>query len=144
MSLESGIYIIQSKSQGGYVGRNSTEDRSLLPKKVVILPQGVEAPKWEIEKLDNGKYAFKTGGSHTAGFDKQLWAVLLPEPIATKWRIEPQPRDGENTYIIVNDDHDGWTTPSEPYFQLTVESLIATESLPPQYFPRGLFIITKV
>ncbi len=45
MALKSGTYIIASVSQDSYVGRKQNEDKSLLPKRVVVLPQGVEAPK---------------------------------------------------------------------------------------------------
>ena len=45
MALESGTYIIASKSEDSYVGRKQNEDKSLLPKRVVVLPKGVEAPK---------------------------------------------------------------------------------------------------
>ena len=44
MALESGTYIIASKSEDSYVGRKQNEDKSLLPKRVVVLPKGVEAP----------------------------------------------------------------------------------------------------
>ena len=45
MALESGIYTITSKLEDFPVGRNPREDRSLLPKRVVILPKGIEDPK---------------------------------------------------------------------------------------------------
>jgi hypothetical protein len=45
MSLKSGIYIITSKVEDSPVGRNRVEDVSLLPKKVDILPKGIDAPK---------------------------------------------------------------------------------------------------
>ncbi len=51
MSLKSGTYIIASKSEESYVGRMQNEDHSLLPKRVIVLPKGVEAPKVRGTKL---------------------------------------------------------------------------------------------
>lgn len=47
MTLESGFYVITSKVNHGDepIGRNLVEDRSLLPKKIFLLPRGVEDPK---------------------------------------------------------------------------------------------------
>ncbi len=45
MALKSGTYIISSVSADSYIGRNLAEDLSLNPKRVIILPKGVEAPK---------------------------------------------------------------------------------------------------
>jgi hypothetical protein len=45
MTFGHGAYIIKSLSLDSYVGRDLTEDRSLLPKKVFVLEKGVEAPQ---------------------------------------------------------------------------------------------------
>lgn len=42
--LTSGIYFIKSKKTGDYVGRGPHEDMSLLPKSIILLPKGIEAP----------------------------------------------------------------------------------------------------
>ena len=42
MSLESGTYHIFSKIDNAPVGRNIIEDKSLLPKAVYKLPEGIE------------------------------------------------------------------------------------------------------
>ena len=36
MALREGLYIIESKENGATIGRNSIEDKSALPKRVVI------------------------------------------------------------------------------------------------------------
>ncbi len=45
MALKSGTYVIVNKAENSYIGRTSVEDRTLYPKRIGILPQGVEAPK---------------------------------------------------------------------------------------------------
>ena len=39
MSLQAGSYVIKSKStEGAYIGRHIAEDKSLLPKRILLLP----------------------------------------------------------------------------------------------------------
>ena len=45
MSLESGTYHIFSKIDNAPVGRNVIEDKSLLPKAVYKLPEGIQPPQ---------------------------------------------------------------------------------------------------
>ena len=45
MSLENGTYTISSKANDLYIGRHPHEDRSLLPKPVLTLLAGIQAPK---------------------------------------------------------------------------------------------------
>jgi hypothetical protein len=40
MALREGLYVIESKLTGGTIGRNVHEDRSLLPKAIVLHPTG--------------------------------------------------------------------------------------------------------
>lgn len=44
MTLETGLYVINSVEYKRPVGRPDAEDRSLLPKAVRVLPQGTDAP----------------------------------------------------------------------------------------------------
>lgn len=46
-TLTTDTYIIRSLSSkdGEYVGRSKTEDFSLGPKRVIALPQGIQAPE---------------------------------------------------------------------------------------------------
>ena len=45
MSLESGLYVVKSVAGDRFVGRFPVEDRSLRPKQVFALPEGVEIPR---------------------------------------------------------------------------------------------------
>jgi hypothetical protein len=55
--------------------------------------------KWEVENRDGG-YVFKIGGSHTTGFDNNLFAVLLPEPEPTIWVARPAGPENFYTYVF--------------------------------------------
>ncbi|THG95043.1 hypothetical protein EW026_g6533 [Hermanssonia centrifuga] len=167
MSLPSGNYIITSKVPDGQslsIGRNLAEDKSLLPKKVISLPPGVEAPVWAVQLLDNGKYILKIGGAATAEFEDKVFAVLLDVPIPTEWTITHVPQHGPNVYMLSislyrsrtvthisfcriekGDRSTGWVVPEEePYTQIAVRPLIATRSLPPQYLPSEQFHIIPI
>ncbi|THG95045.1 hypothetical protein EW026_g6535 [Hermanssonia centrifuga] len=145
MSLKEGNYIIRNRAQGQFIGRNLAEDLSLLPKKVINLPHGVQAPVWTVLPVNDSdnKYRFKIGGSYVAEIDHLLFAVLLEEPLPTEWRVTPSERDGPNAYIIEKVDRSaGWVLPEEePYTQLAVRPLIIGASDPPYFPPTQLFEI---
>ena len=71
MSLLPGIYVIKSKSaEGAYIGRHTAEDKSLMPKMVLLLP-GDFSPVPEVFQLLYwilivAKTAFFLVGSHHA------------------------------------------------------------------------------
>lgn len=44
MSFPNGYYIIKHQRSGKIVARHLVEDRSLLPKKVLVLPDGLADP----------------------------------------------------------------------------------------------------
>ncbi|KDR67304.1 hypothetical protein GALMADRAFT_283623 [Galerina marginata CBS 339.88] len=148
MALQNGSYTITSKAGAFPVGRNKAEDRSLNPKKVVLLPQGIESPEWIVEALADGTYILKIGGRPTANIDELLFAVLLDEPEPTKWKVNPQFHQGENTYTItpVGSDNDGWQVPADAEVgtQIAIQPLKFGRSFPPTYTPEELFVITKV
>jgi len=111
MSLNNGIYIIQSKvSNGAHIGRFMIEDLSLLPKRIHALPQGIQAPHLIIHKLDNGKYTIKAGGAPTGVVDGRLFALLIDIHPATEWKIESS---GGNVYEISDGAGNYWTVPSD-------------------------------
>ncbi|CCM03311.1 uncharacterized protein FIBRA_05439 [Fibroporia radiculosa] len=103
--LQSGTYIINkvASGEGSYVGRNIVEDLSLLPKRVVIHPPGVEFSflacsanthagddlKWEIIDLGDGRYKLTVGGAPTSEKEDLVWALLLEQERA-KYRESPQ------------------------------------------------------
>ena len=45
MSLSNGIYIVTSVAGDRHIGRFPVEDRSLLPKQLFALPEGIEPPR---------------------------------------------------------------------------------------------------
>jgi len=55
--------------------------------------------QWEIKRLNNGNYTLSVKGGHTANIGGQVFAVLLPEPRATEWKIEPVFQMGQNCYL---------------------------------------------
>ncbi|THU82753.1 serine protease inhibitor [Dendrothele bispora CBS 962.96] len=142
MSLESGIYTIRNRDNN--VGRSLTEDRSLGPKRILLLPQDVkpEEIKWEIEKLDHNSYTLKIRDAPTANIDNLVFALLINKGEAEKWRIEAVPQHGENRYIITTQDKkDGWVAPDAPDEQIICKPLTATKSQPPQYLPTEFYEI---
>lgn len=50
--IESGWYCLELADTGQYLGRNQVEDLSLLPKKVLLLPRGIEPPRLIIEMIE--------------------------------------------------------------------------------------------
>jgi hypothetical protein len=46
---EPGWYCLALAGTGQFLGRNRVEDRSLMPKKVLLLPEGVEPPRLLVE-----------------------------------------------------------------------------------------------
>ncbi len=102
MALESGIYIISSRASETYIGRSETEDKSLLPKRIIVLPKGVEAPRFLVEKspISEGCYIIGAREGLVAEKDKLLWAFLIHNaaPPTTTWLITPQPQHGPNVY----------------------------------------------
>jgi len=144
MSLESGIYIISNKFDNAFVGRLRYEDKSLLPKKVVTLPAGIEAPQWNIEALPNNRYKLSIRGAPTAEIEGGLFAVLLPEPAPAEWTITKRDNHGPNIYTVEAPSGNGWVvTNEEPETQIEIKPLIINPSFPPQYLPNALFTFSK-
>ncbi|MEU7856014.1 I66 family serine proteinase inhibitor [Nonomuraea sp. NPDC049141] len=48
-SADAKVVTIKLAGTDQYIGRHFVEDRSLLPKRVLLLPPGVQAPLWTIE-----------------------------------------------------------------------------------------------
>ncbi|EPS43566.1 hypothetical protein H072_2357 [Dactylellina haptotyla CBS 200.50] len=142
--LESGHYIIKSKATGHWVGRHTVEDMSPLPKRVVTVLENEEPPKWEITKHGEG-YNMKIGGNHTTSFDRRLWSIILPEPIAQDWKIEAQPQHGNNVYAIMEKNgSNGWVVGGEDANeQIHVQTMIIGPSFPPFFPANELFEIIK-
>ncbi|KAK7027239.1 hypothetical protein VNI00_015328 [Paramarasmius palmivorus] len=99
MSLKSGLYTIRCKATDNYIGRSENEDKSLNPKRVINLPEGVEAPKWQVEHVGGGKYILSINDALTAAIDKKVFAILGDEPAPTEWIIESIDYQGENNFV---------------------------------------------
>ncbi|KAK6510488.1 hypothetical protein TWF506_009595 [Arthrobotrys conoides] len=110
MSLETGIYTIQSKSTQYHVGRFYIEDLSLRPKRVMSLSQNVGAkpPHWLIEKTGD-TYRLKALDAYTAVLEGKLFAIHLSEPEPVDWVINAHPEQGDNVYSIETENGSGWT-----------------------------------
>ncbi|EEB99950.1 hypothetical protein MPER_00237, partial [Moniliophthora perniciosa FA553] len=61
MPLETGYYLIQNRDK--YLG--ASEEESLVPRRVIILPDGVEAPKWKVEKVGDNRYTITIDSART-------------------------------------------------------------------------------
>ncbi|KAG8996129.1 hypothetical protein FRB94_008554 [Tulasnella sp. JGI-2019a] len=152
MSIESGLYIVVNKANGHNIGRYPVEDRSLLPKRVMVLPQGVQAPMWIIEKKPDSNYTMKAGGAPASTQNSLLFVSLIDgiPPPAASWCITATPQHGENTYIIELDDKSaGWVVPDTnpdggDLVQVQVKPLISTKSMPPQYPATELFTLIRI
>ncbi|KDR68311.1 hypothetical protein GALMADRAFT_78837 [Galerina marginata CBS 339.88] len=151
MDLQTGNYTIASKAGNLFVGRKANEDRSLRPKQVVLRPKDADRPEvstWTIEALADGTYILTIGGGRTADINKLVNAVLLDQPPPTKWRINPQFHQGQDTYTISleKDTGEGWQAAVSPDVgqQITIKRYIVGRSFPPTYRPQDLFVITKL
>ncbi|EEB95186.1 hypothetical protein MPER_05886 [Moniliophthora perniciosa FA553] len=54
MSIEPGYYYIQNREQ--YVGHS---DESTGPQRVIVLPEGVKAPKWKVDRVEGDRYTIQ-------------------------------------------------------------------------------------
>ncbi|KAF8657092.1 hypothetical protein AX16_002279 [Volvariella volvacea WC 439] len=139
MPLTSGIYTI--KNQDKPVGRYFVEDLSLLPKRVLLLPDRIpEIPRWIVEDKGNKSYILRALGAPTGKYKDSVYAFLIQEEDAEKWRVEPVEHLGPNKYIITtNDGSGGWVAPEETENSIAVRPLIVGPSFPPFYPPNEVF-----
>ncbi|EAU80979.1 hypothetical protein CC1G_03155 [Coprinopsis cinerea okayama7 len=149
MTIPSGTYVITSKVNDLHVGRPLTEDRSLFPKRIVVLPQDSNNTSeifWVVEKTEE-VYILKARGSPVAPHEGKLFADLVGELEHKTWFIVSQPQHGENVYTVENtSDRKGWVVPhrAEELSQVEVKPLTATDSLPPQYPATELFVFNLI
>ncbi|KAF9523925.1 hypothetical protein CPB83DRAFT_774718 [Crepidotus variabilis] len=133
-SPPTGHYIVKSVSAKKFIGRSPHEDRSLLPKRVMVLPEDIQAPLLVFN--NSGKETqISTGGAPTAVIDGKLFSILLEVPPGEKWTVEAVPQSGPNRYIVVTQDKSaGWVlNDNEPETQITVRPLVIGPSDPPFY-----------
>ncbi|KAJ6259578.1 hypothetical protein Dda_5216 [Drechslerella dactyloides] len=121
--LEDGEYMITSVILNLKVSRMAMEDRSRLPKKVVVLPRHQEkyAAPWRIIKNGDGTYTMMNKGGSASQIEGGLWAQLehgVP-PIFARWNIKrvpiernsnglPTPESSYGYYIESADDNTRW------------------------------------
>ncbi|EEB87837.1 hypothetical protein MPER_14650, partial [Moniliophthora perniciosa FA553] len=80
----------------------------------------------------------------TANLDNLVFALLIEQERAEKWRIEAIPQHGKNRFIIQAENQaDGWVAPQEAEQQIMCRPLIIFPSEPPQYPPNEIFEITR-
>ncbi|KAK6335166.1 hypothetical protein TWF718_010602 [Orbilia javanica] len=147
--LQSGTYIITSISTGLKVSRTLGEDKSLLPKKVFVLPPKEEASTWEVTRNRDGTYILKNKGSPVVEIEDKLFAQLTGPPLENRWKISSVYWQGADQWIIENPSgSEGWLlkggAEKDQYKQVDVGPLIATLSLPPQYPANERFSFKRV
>ncbi|ESK88375.1 hypothetical protein Moror_14761 [Moniliophthora roreri MCA 2997] len=139
MSLKPGLYYIQNRRR--YIGSSGEEPPNA--QRVIVLPDGVRAPRWLVEKLDDDRYIIKVeepDGSHASAAtvdDKIFVRVEKSEA----WHIIPDERGGKDSYVIASADerYKGWVAPEEPEDQILYRLLIVGPSFPPFYPPNETF-----
>lgn len=123
MPLPKGTYDIIGRVNGKdvYLGRAPDEDKSVLPKGILVMPDDVKACEvryrsvrtkkrhsyltllqWQIEDLPNGTYQLKSFGSPVVAFGEMLCAVLTsPDLESSEWRLIPVSEQWSSSYLCV-------------------------------------------
>ncbi|KAG8844230.1 hypothetical protein FRB96_003234 [Tulasnella sp. 330] len=141
--------MIISKATGSLVGRHLVEDRSLLPKRIMILDNSMEIPRFIVENHGN-TYTMKTrGGTVTCMGEKVVAALMEEDGLQDKWVLTRSldPDDEPNAFIITlpDDRSRGWVVcDTSPGSQVTIGPIVAGMSSPPEYPKSELFKFTPV
>ncbi|KAK6534870.1 hypothetical protein TWF281_006169 [Arthrobotrys megalospora] len=149
--IASGLYHIRSKVDAQSIGRHAQEDKSLNPKRIVLLDSSeAEGPNaiWEVQQKDGGGYILKCRGAVSAAKDFHLWAILHDSDEGTIWRITKQQRGG---YTIEDTKGlgaiSGWVIPTfdtHQEDQIAVRPLIVLPTYPPTYPDAELFLFEQI
>ncbi|KAF3308153.1 hypothetical protein TWF173_001675 [Orbilia oligospora] len=154
--LQSGNYSIATvRDPTGaqfYLSRSPSEDRSLLPKPVLVLPKPVTQSPWKITRNSDGTYTIENGGAPVVNIKGQLFAQLRAQAgVETRWRITSVHWQGRDQFIIESVDRAaGWslkTTDAASVFsfvQPEIKPLASTRSIPPQYQASARFVIQRI
>ncbi|RVD89767.1 uncharacterized protein DFL_000760 [Arthrobotrys flagrans] len=154
--LQSGNYWVSTVKDGTgaqfNLSRSPAEDRSLLPKPILVLPKSVTRVPWKITRNSDGTYTLENNGAQVVNIKGQLFAQLQAQPsVETRWRITSAHWQGQDQFIIESVDRTaGWslrTTEAGTVFsfvQPEIKPLVSTRSIPPQYQPSTRFIIKKI
>ncbi|RDL32405.1 uncharacterized protein BP5553_08861 [Venustampulla echinocandica] len=117
-ALARGVYTIHSEGDGKRpIGRSYREDRSLLPKRVLVLAEDEdEAPTWDIDILPNGQYRLRARGAPVGDIDSRLFACLIPDRCegSLDWVITPAFQRGPNVFMVEKPNRSaGWVVPRD-------------------------------
>ncbi|KZP27121.1 hypothetical protein FIBSPDRAFT_853722 [Athelia psychrophila] len=132
MSFPNDYYVIKHLRSNKIVSRHVVEDRSLLPKRVLVLPDGVadiHNLQWLFESLGSGNYHLSNRGGTASVINDNIYGNILPSQGNDVWQFRPGP--GSNVYQIINSDGVNWTVPNTDDF-----SQVATSPSP------DFFVIT--
>ncbi|ESK87051.1 serine protease inhibitor [Moniliophthora roreri MCA 2997] len=123
MPLETGYYLIQN--QGKFLGASTEEP--LVPRRIIVLPGGVEAPKFFVEKFGENRYAITIDNARTRPIEDKVFAITVVGPPPELWHIKAD--GGEDSYIVETTERArGWISPNEPYGQIMCRELVVTPS----------------
>ncbi|KAF8638991.1 hypothetical protein AX17_001794 [Amanita inopinata Kibby_2008] len=166
MSLQSGFYTIRNGDK--FVGRYEIEDRSLLPKRVLVGDDNIQVKvsiswfdlsistahmmalnlEWVVEALSNGRYKLSTGKAPTVAIDNKLFALLMDEDKPEEWVITERPQAGDSMYTVeAASKEEGWIAPTndeEEVPQIAVRPLIVGPSMPPFFPPTEVFKFERI
>ncbi|KAF9525884.1 hypothetical protein CPB83DRAFT_885295 [Crepidotus variabilis] len=137
-----GRFTIKGTSAQKLIGRAYIQDESLNPKEIVLRSDNGQTPVFDL-KTSGDRTEIKIDGGRTANIHNKLFAVLAPEEPTQTWKIEEISQGGGRKYIIMNDDHQGWTLSEEaPESQIDIRPIVSTKSIPPQHLPGQVWEIT--
>ncbi|KAK6507589.1 hypothetical protein TWF481_006016 [Arthrobotrys musiformis] len=154
--LQSGNYWISTVQDGTgsqfNLSRAPAEDRSLLPKPVLVLPRSVTRAPWKITRNADGTYTMENNGAPVVNIKGQLFAQLQAQPgVETRWKITSVHWQGRDQFIIESVDRTGgWTLRTTEaasifsFVQPEILPLASTRSIPPQYQSSARFVITRI
>ncbi|WP_378734283.1 I66 family serine proteinase inhibitor [Nocardia brasiliensis] len=149
MEIESGFYYLRNLASGKYIGRLLAEDQSLLPKRVVSLPnQFAGQTRFLFEKMSDNGYKVTVNGGRLIEIDERLFAALLPEPDPDqRWNLAQDERTGANHFVIIDPDK-GFEralkdTEQEDRAQLAVGFVPVGRSFPPFYPPDAVWAFER-
>ncbi|KAK6343436.1 hypothetical protein TWF730_011025 [Orbilia blumenaviensis] len=153
--LQTGDYWISTVVDGTgsqfNISRSPAEDRSLLPKPVLVLPKSVTRAPWRITRNPDGTYTMENHGAPVVEIRGQLFAQLQEQQPKVNWRITSVHWQGQDQFIIETADRSsGWTVRTTDagsvfsFVQPDIKPLASTRSIPPQYQPSARFVIKRV
>ncbi|KZP29488.1 hypothetical protein FIBSPDRAFT_851488 [Athelia psychrophila] len=132
MSLPSGYYLIKHQRSNKNVSRYRIEDKSLNPKRVLVLPDSTDSyddPVWIIESSGDGNYHFTNRGGAASVINGNIYCNILRSEGNDVWQVKPGP--GPNVFQITNSEGLNWsvnntddysqiaTSPSPDFFVIT-------------------------